>query len=103
MKNVFWLIFKQANLLVGDFWKVWKGRTSNKSCLIRESWQPRVISNFDFQCFKFTFFKPFSMTNGDMGTWYHGCVIRDAFDVDIEDDEDMDDNDVASDDGSLVP
>ena len=32
------------------------------------------------------------------------CVIRDAFDVDIEDDDDaMDDNDVASDDGSLVP
>ena len=32
------------------------------------------------------------------------CVIRDAFDVDIEDDDDdMDDNDDASDDGSSVP
>ena len=67
---------------------------------------PGSLASFQtltFNALSLHFFKPFSMTNGDMGTWYHGCVIRDAFDVDIEDDEDMDDNDVASDDGSLVP
>ena len=35
------------------------------------------------------------------------CVIRDAFDVDIEDDDDMDDNDVdnfkSDDDTAMVP
>ena len=40
----------QANLPWGEFRELGKGdAVCNKSCLIRDCWQPHIISNFDFQ------------------------------------------------------
>ena len=66
MKNVFWLIFKQANLLVGDFWKVWKGGERVINLVLSEN--PGSLASFQtltFNALCLHFFKPFSMTNGD--------------------------------------
>ena len=67
MKNVFWLIFKQANLLVGDFWKVWKGGGERVINLVLSE-NPGSLASFQTLTFN-----ALSLHFLNLFRWYYFC------------------------------